>query len=357
MKNTGKQDEIREAYANAQRVERIPAAKSEEAEDVQAKVIYIAPYVRVSTDGSEQLASYELQYQYYKEYVSSHPEWQLVDIYADEGISGTSVKKRAEFLRMLEDCKAGKIDMIITKNISRFARNVVDCVETVRMLKNLPKPVAVYFEDMNINTLTQTGELLMIVMAAVAQGESETKSESVKWGFRKRFAKGLPKMADLYGYDRDKRDLTINETEANVVRLMYHLADDEMSIPMICDILNASGVSSPKGGHWTYSTVRNILSNEKYCGDVVMQKTVTIDVFSHRSVRNDERLDKFYLPDHHEAIVSRELWQRVNDTLNGVPVPLPPMEEVVESSATLPGVLGDFYVVKSKRSIDHEYFG
>ena len=159
MKNTGKQDEIREAYANAQRVERIPAAKSEEAEDVQAKVIYIAPYVRVSTDGSEQLASYELQYQYYKEYVSSHPEWQLVDIYADEGISGTSVKKRAEFLRMLEDCKAGKIDMIITKNISRFARNVVDCVETVRMLKNLPKPVAVYFEDMNINTLTQTGEL------------------------------------------------------------------------------------------------------------------------------------------------------------------------------------------------------
>lgn len=357
MKNTGKQDEIREAYANAQRVERIPASKSEESEDVQAKVIYIAPYVRVSTDGSEQLASYELQYQYYKEYVSSHPEWQLVDIYADEGISGTSVKKRAEFLRMLEDCKAGKIDMIITKNISRFARNVVDCVETVRMLKNLPKPVAVYFEDMNINTLTQTGELLMVVMAAVAQGESETKSESVKWGFRKRFAKGLPKMSDLFGYDRDKRDLTINETEANVVRLMFHLADDEVSISMICDILNASGVPSPRGHRWAYSTVRNILSNEKYCGDVVMQKTVTIDVFSHRSVKNDERLDKFYLPDHHEAIISREMWQRVNDTLNGVPIPPPPMEEVVETSAISPGVLGDFYVVKSKRSIDHEYFG
>lgn len=174
----------------------------------------VAPYCRVSTDNKDQLASYELQCQYYKEYVSKHPGWRLYDIYADEGISGTSVKKRTDFLRMIDDCKAGKIDMIIVKNIARFARNVVDCVATVRMLKALDKPVAVYFEDIAINTLTQTGELLMVVMAAIAQGESEAKSESVKWGFQKRFEKGLPKLADLYGYTRDKRLLEIYEPEA-----------------------------------------------------------------------------------------------------------------------------------------------
>lgn len=155
------------------------------------------------------------------------------------------------------------------KNIARFARNVVDCVATVRMLKALDKPVAVYFEDIAINTLTQTGELLMVVMAAIAQGESEAKSESVKWGFQKRFEKGLPKLADLYGYTRDKRLLEIYEPEANVVRLIYQMFYDDKTIPEICYILNQQGIPSPRGGQWTYSTVKTILTNEKYSGDVL----------------------------------------------------------------------------------------
>lgn len=178
---------------------------------------------------------------------------------------------------MIDDCKAGKIDMIIVKNIARFARNVVDCVATVRMLKALDKPVAVYFEDIAINTLTQTGELLMVVMAAIAQGESEAKSESVKWGFQKRFEKGLPKLADLYGYTRDKRLLEIYEPEANVVRLIYQMFYDDKTIPEICYILNQQGIPSPRGGQWTYSTVKTILTNEKYSGDVLMRLFISRD--------------------------------------------------------------------------------
>ena len=177
---TNKQNEIRNAYEHSAQVQCIPASIKKTTEHSEEDPLVVAPYCRVSTDNKDQLASYELQCQYYKEYVSKHPGWRLYDIYADEGISGTSVKKRTDFLRMIDDCKAGKIDMIIVKNIARFARNVVDCVATVRMLKALDKPVAVYFEDIAINTLTQTGELLMVVMAAIAQGESEAKSESAR---------------------------------------------------------------------------------------------------------------------------------------------------------------------------------
>ena len=243
---TNKQNEIRDAYEHSAQVQCIPAAIKKTTEHSEEDPLMVAPYCRVSTDSKDQLASYELQCQYYKEYVSKHPGWRLYDIYADEGISGTSVKKRTDFLRMIDDCKAGKINMIIVKNIARFARNVVDCVATVRMLKALDKPVAVYFEDIAINTLTQTGELLMVVMAAIAQGESEAKSESVKWGFQKRFEKGLPKLADLYGYTRDKRSLEIYESEANVVRLIYQMFYDDRTIPEICYILNQQGIPSTR---------------------------------------------------------------------------------------------------------------
>ena len=309
---TNKQNEIRNAYEHSAQVQCIPASIKKTTEHSEEDPLVVAPYCRVSTDNKDQLASYELQCQYYKEYVSKHPGWRLYDIYADEGISGTSVKKRTDFLRMIDDCKAGKIDMIIVKNIARFARNVVDCVATVRMLKALDKPVAVYFEDIAINTLTQTGELLMVVMAAIAQGESEAKSESVKWGFQKRFEKGLPKLADLYGYTRDKRLLEIYEPEANVVRLIYQMFYDDKTIPEICYILNQQGIPSPRGGQWTYSTVKTILTNEKYSGDVLMQKTVTVDIFSHRSIRNDGRANQFFIQGYHEAIIPRNFGLRCN---------------------------------------------
>jgi DNA invertase Pin-like site-specific DNA recombinase len=310
-----KQKQIKDAFENRVDVEYIPPkAKQQEGED-EHRILRVAPYCRVSTDTENQRASYETQIQAYKEYVQKHPDWILVDIYADEGISGTSLKNRDDFVRMIEDCKAGKIDMIITKNISRFARNVVDCVVTARMLKALTPPVAIFFEDVGINTVTQTGELLLVVLAAIAQGESETKSASVKWGFQKRFEAGLPKISPLYGYIKNGRNLSVNESQAVVVRLIYQMFMDRYSISHICMVLNSQSVPSPKGVSWTYSTVRNILSNEKYCGDVIMQKTVTVDLFTHKSVRNDGRAAMYKVRDHHPAIITREDWIEVQDRL------------------------------------------
>lgn len=313
-----KQDQIKDAFERRITVEYIPPKCKEEENNGGTVIVRVAPYCRVSTDTENQRASYETQIQAYKEYVNNHPDWVLVDIYADEGISGTSLRYRSDFLRMIEDCKAGKIDMIITKNISRFARNVVDCVVTARMLKSLTPPVAIYFEDVGINTVTQTGELLLVVLAAIAQGESETKSASVKWGFQKRFEAGIPKISPLYGYIKDGRDLSIRDDQAAVVRLIYQMFIDLYPISHICRVLNIQHVPSPKGREWTYSTVKNILSNEKYCGDVVMQKTVTIDLFSHKSVKNDGRAAMYKVRDHHPSIIEKDDWLAVQDRLRGM---------------------------------------
>ena len=358
MEESSKKSEIRIAYEETHRVEHRPATKSKAQEQESDRRLRICAYCRVSTDSTEQQASYELQCQYYKEYVSNHPGWELCGIYADEGISGTSTKKRSDFLRMIKDCRSGKIDMIITKNIARFARNVVDCVATVRMLKALDPPVAVYFEDIAINTLTQTGELLMIVMAAIAQGESEAKSASVKWGFQKRFEKGLPKLSDLYGYTREGRELTICDPEANVVRLIYQMFYEGRAIPEIYHVLNQQNIPSPRGLQWTYASVKTILTNEKYAGDVLMQKTVTVDIFTHRSVRNDGRADQFFLADHHEPIVSKELWEEAQQIIAGkYTAPIPRVEELADiANENVPRILDGFVVVKSREEKTHEHF-
>ena len=308
---TNKQNEIRNAYEHSAQVQCIPASIKKTTEHSEEDPLVVAPYCRVSTDNKDQLASYELQCQYYKEYVSKHPGWRLYDIY----------------------------------------------VATVRMLKALDKPVAVYFEDIAINTLTQTGELLMVVMAAIAQGESEAKSESVKWGFQKRFEKGLPKLADLYGYTRDKRLLEVYEPEANVVRLIYQMFYDDRTIPEICYILNQQGIPSPRGGQWTYSTVKTILTNEKYSGDVLMQKTVTVDIFSHRSIRNDGRANQFFIQGYHKAIIPRALWLEVQQILKGENVvPVPSVDEVADLSASdVPRILDGFFVIKPRKDGNNEY--
>ncbi len=310
-----KQDQIRAAYENRVDVEYIPPTIFQSDDKESNEPLRVAPYCRVSTSSEDQRASYETQIQAYKELVAKHDDWVLVDIYADEGISGTSLRNRKNFLRMIEDCKAGKIDMIITKNISRFARNVVDCVLTARSLKSLTPPVAVFFEDVGINTLTQTGELLLVVLAAIAQGESEAKSASVKWGFQKRFEAGLPKISPLYGFCKSGRHLTINRTEAEIVKFIYQMFIDGNSIPEICGILNSQNIPSPKEKDWRYSTVRNILTNEKYCGDVIMQKSICIDLFSHKSIRNDGRAAMYRLKGHHEAIISKQDWLMVQEQL------------------------------------------
>lgn len=348
-----KQQQIKDAFERRVAVERIPPRTVREGKD-SPRSLRVAPYCRVSTDSEDQRASYETQIQAYKETVGKNPNWVLVDIYADEGISGTSLKNRDEFARMIEDCKAGKIDMIITKNISRFARNVVDCVVTARMLRSLDPPVAIYFEDMGINTVTQTGELLLVVLAAIAQGESEMKSASVKWGFQKRFDAGLPKIAHVYGFIKDGRDLTIHEGQAAVVRLIYQMFLDLFSIPHICMVLNSQGVPSPRGVRWSYSSVRGILSNEKYCGDVFMQKTVTVDMFTHKSVKNDGRETIYIIRDHHPAIVGKEDWERVQErlrTLSGAQYTWEYWVEEQGEESILPG----FDVVRPhQKEVEHE---
>lgn len=342
-----KQEQIKAAYTNRVDVEYIPPTITQHTSNTKEDPLRVAPYCRVSTDSEDQRASYETQIQAYKELVSKHNEWVLVDIYADEGISGTSLRHRTEFLRMIDDCMAGKIDMIITKNISRFARNVVDCVLTARNLKNLTPPVAIYFEDVGINTLTQTGELLLVILAAIAQGESETKSSSVRWGFQKRFEAGLPKISPLYGYTKDGRNLTINETEANIVRLIYQMFIEGYTISHICMVLNSQEISSPKNKEWSPSTVKNILNNEKYCGDVVMQKTVSIDLFSHKSIRNDGRAAMYRLRNHHDAIIEKSVWEEVQKRLSDTAIAQYNWGDWTEERHECNGVLSEFIVIKN----------
>ena len=312
---------MEECLQGQRRVEKIQleGARSglDDGQKDEHRILRVAPYCRVSTDTKEQKSSYETQIRAYRKYISERPDWVLVDIYADKGISGTSLKKRDRFNEMIQDCKDGKIDMIITKNISRFARNVVDCVATARMLKSLDPPVAVYFEDVGINTVTQTGELLLIVLAAIAQGESEIKSTSVKWGFQKRFEEGIPKISPLYGFHKNGRQLTVKEEEAAVVRLIYQMyAADTFAIGQIKNVLDLNGVPAPRGGRWSVSTIQGILANEKYCGDVIMQKTVTVDMYTHKTIKNDGvRAAMYKVTDYHPAIVTRELWEAAQHRL------------------------------------------
>lgn len=297
-------------FEQERRVERIPA-KAVNNTDAVGQRKRVAAYCRVSTDSEEQLQSYVTQKKTYEDLIKGRDDWEFVDIYADPGISGTSLKHRNDFNRLIADAKAGKIDMIITKSISRFARNVVDCMSIVRMLKDMVPPVAVFFEDMNINTLSMSGELLLVILAAVAQGESEMKSVSVKWGFRKRFEKGIPKISPLYGYNKEGRTLTVNLEESAVVKAIYTMFLDGAPINSICSLLNNEGIPSPKGKAWKYSTVRGILGNEKYCGDVLTQKTICVDMFEHKTIKNTGQLDQYKISDHHPPIISKEAWDEV----------------------------------------------
>lgn len=221
-KRQSQKERIREAYKNGTKVEIIPAKSEIEAEN--KKLLRVAAYCRVSTDEDAQAGSYELQLQYYREMIHNNPDWELVDIYADEGISGTSVKRRINFLRMIDDCHAGKIDMIITKSVSRFARNTLDCLDNVRKLKALNPPVGVLFETEGFNTAESKNEFTLGIMSLVAQGESEQKSASIRWSIIQRFKKGIPIIPThcLLGYDKDRfGNLFIVPEEAEVVKYIF----------------------------------------------------------------------------------------------------------------------------------------
>ena len=232
----------------------------------------VAAYARVSTDLEEQQTSYEMQVKYYTEHIKGNPDWEFVGVYSDEGISGTSTAHREGFKQMIADALAGKIDLILTKSISRFARNTVDCLTTIRKLKE--KGVEVEFEKEGIKTLDASGELLITIMSSLAQEESRSISENTKWGRRKRMSKGMFNMPYkiFLGYDPgpDYKPV-INEEQAETVRLIYQWYLDGLTLSQICRRLEGMGVKSPAGGsRWHTGTVRSILTNEKYKGSALL---------------------------------------------------------------------------------------
>lgn len=275
----------------------------------------VAAYCRVSTDNEEQLQSYRSQVRYYTDLINENSDWTMAGIYADEAITGTQIDKRLDFQRLINDCMNGDIDMIITKSISRFARNTLDTLKYVRQLKEMN--VAVFFEEENINTLTMDGELLLVILSSVAQQEVENISSNVKKGLKMKMQRGeLVGFQGCLGYDYDAEDksISINEEESEVVRYIFKRYLEGAGGSVICRELENLGYKSPRGKKkWSATTVLGIIKNEKYKGDILMGKTFTVDPISKRRLDNFGEEDKFYIKDHHEAIITTEDFDKAQE--------------------------------------------
>lgn len=307
---------ISNAYSGSVSVEVI--LSTAERTPIEKKKLRVAAYCRVSTDEESQAGSYELQVQYYTEMIQNNPDWEFAGIYADEGISGTSVHHRTRFQEMIADCEAGKIDKIITKSISRFSRNTLDCIAYERKLKEMG--IGIYFENERLDTMDRRNEAFLALLSSVAQGESENKSEAIKWSYRRRFNKGMALMPTwvLLGYDTDDDGkIVIVEEEAAIVRFIYDSYSAGMPVREIAEQLTEAGIPTVKGlSRWPQGSVYNILRNEKYCGDALMQKTYTPNCLTHKVVKNRGQERQYMARDHHPAIVSRAQWQSVQDELS-----------------------------------------
>ena len=277
------------------------------------KQLRVAAYCRVSTDEEEQLSSYEAQCEYYTDKIMSNKEWTMAGIFADEGITGTSTKKRTEFLRMIRQCKQKKIDLILTKSIQRFARNTLDCINYTRILRQLG--IGVLFEKENINSLPPDSEFMITMYGAMAQSESESISGNIRRGRQMHAKVGTLKIPChwLYGYKKDADGkFCIIPEQAEVVREIYERYKDGASLRNLKDWLEENQIKTVLGtDDWSISVIKGILTNEKYCGDVLLQKTFGTDVISKKIVKNVGQMAQYYMPDHHEAIVSREQYNAV----------------------------------------------
>jgi DNA invertase Pin-like site-specific DNA recombinase len=273
----------------------------------------VAGYARVSTDKDEQFTSYEAQIDYYTQYIQRNPEWEFVTVYTDEGLSGLNAKKREGFNQMVADALAGKIDLIVTKSVSRFARNTVDSLVTVRKLKE--KGVEVYFEKENIFTLDSKGELLITIMSSLAQEESRSISENVTWGQRKRFSDGKVSLpySQFLGYERGQDGIPqIVEEEAAVVRRIYSLFMDGKTACAIAKQLTSESVSTPAGkAKWSVSTIESILTNEKYRGSAKLQKRFTVDFLTKTMKLNEGEIPQYWVEFSHEPIIQPNEWDAV----------------------------------------------
>lgn len=308
MRNELERDKVRRRYRDAslENIEVIPAiVEADFYTDDRDKRVAI--YARVSTDDAAQTSSFELQQAHYEHLISQRPGWNLVKIYADEGISGTSLKNRNAFIELIKDCEAGKIDLIVTKSVSRFARNVRDCIEFIQQLKELKPPVGIFFETEHLYTLNDNNELSLTFMAAMAQEESHIKSNSMNLSYEMRFKRGIFMTPVLLGYDQDEDgNLVINEDEATTVRLIFFMYMYGYTMTQIAQTLMELGRLTKRGNKtWSASTVLSILRNERHCGDVLARKTWTPNYLDHKSVKNVGNRNQYRKEDNHEPIISR----------------------------------------------------
>lgn len=291
----------------------IPATITEKTHKTRKKKLRVAAYCRVSTDDEEQLTSYRNQIEHYTNKIKQNADWKLVGIFADEGITGVMAKKRDEFLKLINLCRDGKVDVIITKSISRFSRNVADTIKYVRELKALN--VAVIFEKENIDTSKMTSEMILDMYGVFAQAESESISDNVRMGKRFGYKSGKVPMqyGQILGYRRGKdNEPEIVQEEAKIIELIYYKFLEGWSLPKLSKYLEENGYKTAKGSAaWSKATIRGILTNEKYKGDVLMQKSYVVDLFSKKVAKNNGELPMYLVKNHHKPIIPREVWDKV----------------------------------------------
>jgi len=295
----------------------IPADPKHNQKDIRKQRLRVAPYCRVSTSSEEQLDSYQAQIEYYTEKIAAQQEWTMVDMFADEGKTATSTKKRKDFLRMIKACEKGKVDLIITKSVSRFCRNTLDGLDYVRRLKRMG--VGVFFEKENVNTLYMDNEMILTFMMSQAQAESESMSGNIRWGHRKNFKDGKVYFhyAGFLGYRRGENDLPeIDPEEAEIVRRIFSRYLIGHSVAKIIADLEADGIKTARGHKkWNDGVIRGMLQNEKYMGDALLQKTYIADLFTRQTKKNTGELPQYYVENSHPAIIDRLTFQRVQEEM------------------------------------------
>ena len=310
-----------EMYGKDIRVEIIPPTKisvRNPDRTENGKKLRVAAYCRVSTGDEQQQSSYTQQKEYYTWLIGTNKDWEFAGIYADEGISGTSTKNRTQFNRIMKDALDGRIDRIITKSISRFARNTVDTLRWVQKLRTLPSPVMICFEKENLNSFDLSSDFILSVMSAFAQAESRSISDNVRWSIQKNFASGKPtiNLDRMLGFDKGENgEWIINEKQAAIVREIYNMYICGVSARRIALFLNEKGSYTINGKNWTANTILTVLRNEKYAGDLTMQKSITVDMLTHTVRRNDGIARKYHIRDHHAPIIERDIWNRVQEML------------------------------------------
>ncbi|NNJ31127.1 recombinase family protein [Lacrimispora amygdalina] len=295
----------------------IPADPKHNQKDIRKQRLRVAPYCRVSTSSEEQLDSYQAQIEYYTEKIAAQQEWTMVDMFADEGKTATSTKKRKDFLRMIKACEKGKVDLIITKSVSRFCRNTLDGLDYVRRLKRMG--VGVFFEKENVNTLYMDNEMILTFMMSQAQAESESMSGNIRWGHRKNFKDGKVYFhyAGFLGYRRGENNLPeIDPGEAEIVRRIFSRYLIGHSVAKIIADLEADGIKTARGHKkWNDGVIRGMLRNEKYMGDALLQKTYIADLFTRQTKKNTGELPQYYVENSHPAIIDRLTFQRVQEEM------------------------------------------